>query len=461
MDGSMSGYYYGRPAVVPSTTWVINLMGGGGCADYETCQQNSLRVGSISQWTGEIGWAETKEPTTPMEGDLLSTNIDVNPHFRNAHHVHVPYCTEDLHTGQVVTPTNGNCEEPGCVDQWGFYFSGHLNFKNILHHILSNEPESRSMTRIMFTGTSAGAAGVFHNCDFLQSFLNEVGPALGIADVQVSCVPVGGWFMPGHTADHPDDDLVGPSLYSDFSAGVATDSAPQTQYANALWHKYLPPNCVADTENVPEPWMCGLATAIYKSISRPMYVIQNMFDELGLSSQLGLARSGYQSCPGQEFIAYVGDAMKESAKAVKDRFEEKQTDGLFLASCFDHTKGIKFGFSTTLQGHTSKDGVASWFFGDNDNVPHVPRILEDDCQSPWGGPCNPTCDQWYGGYSNLHDALVNLCTECATKRQELCGDLRTGSETRRIECLDCALNHRPQLRQAGCSEDEVANLCER
>merc|ERR1719329_1248490 len=111
---------------------------------------------------------------------ILSKDGSENKPFQEAHHVHVPYCTEDTHAGQVVEPTNGCADDENCVDQWGLYFSGHLKLKNIVHHILSNEPASRQMTRLLLTGTSAGSIGVYSNCDALQTFLNDVTPDLGM-----------------------------------------------------------------------------------------------------------------------------------------------------------------------------------------------------------------------------------------------------------------------------------------
>jgi len=174
MDGNPTGYYYGAARTGESSMWVLHLQGGGLCTTKNRCEQEVVKI------PGKFASLHRNPPST-----ALSTS-DENP-WRDAHHVYFPYVTEDLWAGQVVTPTNGTacgdcCNQVGqpdydeyCVDQWGFHFSGHLAFKNIIHHIVSTEPASRHMTQVLLTGSSAGGVGVMNNCDFLQNFLTGLG----------------------------------------------------------------------------------------------------------------------------------------------------------------------------------------------------------------------------------------------------------------------------------------------
>lgn len=440
LDGSMAGYYYGRPAEnVNSQLWVIHLQGGGACHDREYCEKEAEDVATSN------GWGETWQPIHERDGDFLTTDTESNPRFADAHHVRVPYCTEDTHAGQVVAPTDGcDASDPNCVDQWGLYFSGHLNFKNILHHILSHELASQDMTQILLTGNSAGAAGVLHNCDFLQDFLNEF---FGVAQVQVSCVPVGGFFFPGFTADHADT-AQAPSTYADFSATppMVTHWDEMTPHINALWQKYLPSTCTNHASFQDEPWKCGTATAIYQAIQRPTFVVQNQFDKNWLGFNLGMPVSHHKTCPGQRFMQYVGSAMNATVSVFNDRVTAGHNDGLFLASCLDHGEGIQYGFDTLVKGFSSKDAINSWFFDAG-----VPRVLQDDCESSWGGPCNPSCDGW-PGFSSFEHAQLSQC--CADALEESCGVYSTENE-----CLNCANQNQQNLGAAGCNEEGVRALC--
>merc|ERR1719401_637511 len=146
MLGDQAGYYY-RPG--KTNVWVMYLQGGGGCHGEHECLRWSTSKGSSSKWPAEV------------EGRLVySPHPEENPVFYDAHHVFVEYCTGDNHIGQV-----------GVIDsvssEWGpYYFDGHLNLKAILAHLQEQQPAMANMERMLFYGHSAGAKGVFHNCDF-------------------------------------------------------------------------------------------------------------------------------------------------------------------------------------------------------------------------------------------------------------------------------------------------------
>lgn len=467
MDGSMSGYYYGRPVVQAddgtlvegsSTTWVIEMEGGGSCADPEKCQCeacktspnfcNATLLGLSKKCSGE-GWAAEQ-----VGNGILSGSPHDNPDFHNTHRVRIPYCTEDLHSGQVTIPTNGCPDgDDECVDQWGYFFSGHLNFKHHIHHILSNEPESRNMEKVLFAGTSAGGAGVMFNCDFLQNFLDNVRGALGMNHVEVSCAPVAAWFLPGFTADN-DDFRNAPSTFVDWMNGVTTDWELSSRYTTSLWQQRLTTECTAWYESEGEQdqaWMCAGVTTLYPLINRRMYVVNYPYDYIWLRGNLGVSglklphgESGevHGTCDEQAFMAYVGNAMKKTATEMVTNKTGDQ--GLFLASCYDHTQGLTFrhshqGKAVHVRSYNSLEGVGDWFHGRG----QLPPFLVDDCESSWAGPCNSEC----------HMPVVRATGCCASKMEELCGD-----DSAYNSCLQCAKRQKFTL-QYWCNEEEVYEYC--
>merc|ERR1719174_1453058 len=112
LDGSRAGYYYSPPASGSSSLWNIFLEGGGGCSSKADCIHWGKVKGSSKKW------AKSRQAKDDQD-------------FVDAHQVWVPYCTGDVHSGQVVEPTSA---------QWGNYFCGHLNFQNILQHIFDTTP---------------------------------------------------------------------------------------------------------------------------------------------------------------------------------------------------------------------------------------------------------------------------------------------------------------------------------
>jgi len=361
LDGSMSGYYYGEPSSGNSSTWVFFMQGGGACNTEADCSKRAEgKLGSSNPW------AATDDSSDA--GPILLADASVNPDFHDAHHVWVPYCTGDSHAGQVVEPTD---------KQWGFYFSGHLNFKSILSHISATIPAASQMERALLTGASAGGKGTMVNCDFMQSFMSEAG-----SSARVSCAPIGGWFVPGFTEDHPNDPDAQPSTWADWSAGKATPVTHNED--NRLL--YVPPACVDARGD--ESWRCATMHVLYPYIKAPMYVIESMYDKYQVNSVYGLPSSEASSLRGQEYIAYFGRAMRNSTNLVVNHPLQKSGDGLFLPSCWAHTGGLKYPGRTELSGFTTLQAVGDWFFGRGG----IPNILVDDCNMPAPGlPCNPTC----------------------------------------------------------------------
>jgi hypothetical protein len=135
MDGTLSGYYFQSKFMrfifvfsllfvyflfllestkeSESTKWVIHLQGGGECASKDSC---------YSELSSNLGSSKYFDPSMSL-WFLNYDNPSANPDFAYANHVHVPYCSGDLHSGTVRHPTE---------ETWGLYFSGHLVFEAIV-----------------------------------------------------------------------------------------------------------------------------------------------------------------------------------------------------------------------------------------------------------------------------------------------------------------------------------------
>lgn len=441
MNGAEGGYYYGAPrnagsATGESSLWVIHLQGGGACFTEGRCEIEVQKIPEKFE-------RESRGPPNTA----LSTKPE-NP-WRDAHHVYLPYCTEDLWTGQVVTPTNGTacgdcCDQIGqpdynenCVDQWGYHFSGHLLFKNIIHHILSTEPASRDMTQVLLTGSSAGGIGVMSNCDFLQNFLTGLqNEGVLLNGVEVKCAPQASFFLPGHTEDH-EDVLLPLSNFDDYSVGQATEPDYVKMRHDMLLHrKRLPEGCTGSYEFQSQTWKCGNAMTTYPHIQAPVFVIQNKMDyNWALQLRMFPSPVRLHTCMRKSFLSYMGRSMENTVTSIS----RKAADGWFLASCMDHGKGIELGEGTVVNGKRSLEALHDWFV-DNDE----PHTLLDDCESDWGGPCNPTCTE---DYLNV-EVAEGPC--CETELDILCS-----AESNKCAC---AQNYMPRLQAAGCTLQVVLDF---
>ena len=139
------------PVGEPVGKVMIHLQGGGACLAEADCL------------TVSAGLFAATDNGMPNNG-LFSTNPAVNPVFATWTHVHLPYCTQDLHIGGGAVSNF-----PGItVNRFGA-----LNVRGALRYVrdvLWTELDATSadgyrpdQLQVLFSGTSAGAFGVDYN----------------------------------------------------------------------------------------------------------------------------------------------------------------------------------------------------------------------------------------------------------------------------------------------------------
>jgi len=452
LDGSMAHYYYGR-GTDTTNLLVLSQDGGGSCNMHEHAQfdcqtwlENRYDLLYREKFPpgcsgGDCtGLGSLKETVQGFEDNKMQGPADIhNPDFgtegAGAHRVRLPYLSGDAYLGQVVTPQavpselNGAphpspCRPSGVVGaqgeyvvpnlrECGYYASGHLILRNLMHHVLSNQPGSRQITRIFLTGTSAGGRSSLMNCDWLQEFMNTYGPGLGMEDVEVSCAPVAGWMLPGLSADH-EDPKAAPTPYPQWILGEVRTLQQESEFGVAEFisqKAYLPVACRA--AQIPgEEWRCGMAYVAHPFTAGRVHVSQNKYDFMTKWMEFPAGSWGWsrvhnsgpvpederETCQGQSYMKYYGDAMEASLQEV---IASRPQDGLFFPSCIDHVQNVEHSgenldgwgghaWTRIPVGHEDIDSLQSvtdWFFRREE----YPRIIVDGCQGELGGPCNPTC----------------------------------------------------------------------
>ena len=366
LDGSPAGYYY-RAATTSPNLFVIFLQGGGACDDETKCKQRShSALGTSTKWL---------KTNNGQKSPFLQTSEVINPDFYGAHHVYVAYCSGDAHKGTQTSATSTT---------YGFWFSGSVNFKSIVEDLKAKRGLGDA-THVLLTGTSAGAEGTFHQVDRLQSYL-----APGVV---VKAAPVSGWFMPAETGDFDGKgplptkkSFAPPANYSAFKSGVVPEPSNASFQAMAK-HEiqlkgdgYVLPACAADHPD--DIFVCLTADTFYHYVKAPVFVIENRFDKYALEQEEGFP-DDHSGPEPQAYLRYYGRATVVSVSQVGKG--SHAGDGLFLASCLDHTGNYMANTKATINGTTFVAPVGDWFFERN----KMSHLLMDDCGDL---PCNPTCD---------------------------------------------------------------------
>jgi hypothetical protein len=145
-DGSPTGFGV-RPSKSGSDQLVIYLEGGGACFNGTTCGINPSKFGAISFG----GWKGTAGQT----GIFNTSNAD-NP-VRDWNMVYVPYCSGDIHAGNVTL-----ADVPGALSPKDQSFKGYANIYLYLKRIIPTFP---GLSKVLLTGISAGGFGAAYNYD--------------------------------------------------------------------------------------------------------------------------------------------------------------------------------------------------------------------------------------------------------------------------------------------------------
>jgi hypothetical protein len=145
-DGSATGI-----GINPSTS-TSNVMiffdGGGACFDYETC----FVLNTASH--GPFGATELAALASNSPAGTIFDRSDANNPFASWSFVFIPYCTGDLHSGDVVrTYSSGSTSKT-------FAHVGHKNVLAFLPRLAATFP---AIDKLAVTGSSAGGGGAVIN----------------------------------------------------------------------------------------------------------------------------------------------------------------------------------------------------------------------------------------------------------------------------------------------------------
>ena len=444
LDGSPAGYYISSnagTASIDAKTWVISMAGGGACYTEQSCKTRAKSdKGSSTNWPKENPYRVCKQEP------LYCNDCATNPLFCNATQVHVPYCTGDCHRGNRTTADAGS---------FGFYFQGHSSFVNMIAELKSQHGLGDA-THVVLTGSSAGGWGVFSNIDWLQSAL---------PNAVVKGAPMAGWFHPGSLPSDqpslPDDPPSDFAHWSKNKSGGAGNEA-SAEFA-ALWQPIIDPACAAgQTAKKANPLDCQSVHVHYKYIKAPIFVIENQYDTAQLFGTEGLPKHGPYDATWRSYVAFFGASMRASTNQVLT-LPEKKGDGLFHPSCFQHP----IQDNETIGGGTGWVPIFSdWFWGLGKLTAKYKQV--ETCDASFKGlPCNPYVlppgapGVPEGGSCRVPGASPPgppgpaPSGNCSAQLVKDGCSASAGQEA----CDACAGKHQSNLRRAGCTSEQVQQLC--
>lgn len=237
MDGSPGGYYLAANS--SSASWVIELEGGGECASKVNCD-------------GRKGSALISSKYFPKDHSpsFLLADSDANPRLRTFNRVFVPYCSQDLWTGQRTSASD---------ETFGYYFAG----RHVLAGVLDALDASSGLggaKEIVLTGESAGGIGVWPNLDALAERYPKA---------RVVGAPIAGFYAfaypytgPGHTS----------SRLADFREEAWPGHV-------ALWDAALDTSCAAAL-GPSRAYRCMLSNYSYPHVSSHVFITEAQTDKV-------------------------------------------------------------------------------------------------------------------------------------------------------------------------------------
>lgn len=179
-DGSPAIYYVRRGHVHNLDRWVIHLKGGSSCSTWEDC---NLRFINEPKKVSSTGWGPSVN-----EGGIFDPDPAVNPTFHGWNHVYVPYCSSDLWAGDGETTCDAAADPTcprsprlplhhGVTVPW----RGRRIVRSIIRELRRDPavasrpevvmPDLDEARFVVFAGSSAGAAGMRHNLDWVAGHL--------------------------------------------------------------------------------------------------------------------------------------------------------------------------------------------------------------------------------------------------------------------------------------------------
>lgn len=317
-DGTKARYYFRPGSGDGATRFVIHLKGGGGCTDMAECEARDRDL------TSGLPWRQGRS-----FGGILSDDPAVNPDFHDWNHVFIPYCSSDSWVGTADQVTSSGAP---------WYFRGHFIVRAVVEDLTSTQrhpaPNLAHATEVLFSGSSAGAAGLRHNIDDLAALVQSLFAFPGKAQV------IAGVSDAAFSPDGP--------LAVDFGGGQASKFQ--------FWGAVPDASCTAHLSPA-NHWKCLSLEALMTldAIETDLFVVMDQHDPLAMTNR-GLDKT--DSYHDKHF------ALGVRAKLMATQIIPTSVTGIYSDRRGRHvhlTHDNAFS-GTHINGLSLADAIGNWFF---------------------------------------------------------------------------------------------------
>lgn len=356
LDGTQAGYYVQQAKNLSNVNqWVLYLEGGGECDTESACQ---------AQTYSSLGSSKYFAPTSDSSSWYLASDYcPYNPDLCGWNHARDPYCTQDLHAGQIENPDDST---------WGLYFSGHLVFKAMLDALDQPPYNLADATDIILSGTSAGGIGVWMNLDYLAERYPQA---------RVTGATIAGHYF--YATYYDGVNHTQPGTMGDFRE-------PAMSSTYTLYNAFVDETCKEAYESRGlSAGACLLSNNSLPYIKSDAYVVQSQTDSVVLTGHDTWPEAYMDMEPEREFMEQWHQNMTTALRPMMEaQLEGRPRYGVFAAACYIHGG---FTHSAPLINGLSYNQAFSRFYFDKNTENDNPELykLMDDC----GLMCNPTCPQ--------------------------------------------------------------------
>jgi len=155
--GNNSQYKFWTNFSNTSDNLVVVLEPGGACWDFDSC----TGVTGIMGAANPDGLPDDHYDLAPFISPFLNRGDDTSPSI-DWNYVYVPYCTGDVHTGNVTAEYENDAGTDGVI----FHHDGHSDMEKITAWI---DSQFTHVPKMLVTGCSAGGVGALVNYHMLRN----------------------------------------------------------------------------------------------------------------------------------------------------------------------------------------------------------------------------------------------------------------------------------------------------
>ncbi len=352
-DGTKPVYYHKQGFGSGAKRWIIWLEGGGYCSSSDPT--HPFWCGDRSEYMSSSNG--TLDVLLDFEGMLKKSHTD-NPDFYSYNMVLVHYCSSDLWTG------SGERKIMNDVTGQKFWYSGSKIVQAVIHD-LKNRKNLSEATNVIFSGTSAGAAGVNFNTEKVKEMLSPTTDMVSVIDA-LWIKSHNSVFYSSGTPDYERSDETGPIYLQDLFQYIKTEPHPRCLQA-------ITPKCPINAKCARWDYTCVLPATTARYLSVPYYATHDAMDAIILWHY---RTNVCELNDPLDYMPWYTQYTQDLAPTKND------TTGFFETSFGQHgvvPSNYWYKPSATLSdGRTisTKDSFGAWYFNRN-NFPrkafHVPN----------------------------------------------------------------------------------------